>query len=277
MVDQPFIIILGAFVLILLLIPAIRVVWQYERGVVFRFGKLQGERGPGLNFILPYVDRMIKVDLRVETMVVEPQEVITRDNVTAQVDAVVYFRVVNATDAVVEVKDYATATGQNALTTLRSVLGQSDLDELLAHRDRVNERLQTIIDSHTEPWGIEVTIVEVKDVMLPVSLQRTMARQAEAEREKRAKVIHAEGEKLAAKSLSEAADQLARSPTSLQLRYLQTLVEVANEQNATILPIPLDVMREVAGIFRTANDGSKAHSTTELAPGDAGQPSASSG
>ncbi|HZD10934.1 MAG TPA: slipin family protein [Candidatus Binatia bacterium] len=264
MVNQPFLAIAGIVILILLILPSIKIVWQYESGVVFRFGKLLQERGPGLNFILPYVDRMIKVDLRVETMVVEPQEVITRDNVTAQVDAVVYFRVINATDAVIEVKDYATATSQNALTTLRSVLGQSDLDELLAHRDRVNERLQSIIDSHTEPWGIEVTIVEVKDVVLPATLQRTMARQAEAEREKRAKVIHAEGEKMASEALSEAADRLAQSPLSLQLRYLQTLVEVANEQNATILPIPLDVIREVAGIFKSASDGAKRSATTEI-------------
>lgn len=257
MVSQPFVIIFAVVVLLVLIVPAVKIVWQYERGVVFRFGRLRGERGPGLNFIIPYVDRMVKVDLRVETMVVEPQEVITRDNVTAQVDAVVYFRVVNATDAVIEVKDYAMATGQNALTTLRSVLGQSDLDELLAHRDRVNERLQTIIDSHTEPWGIEVSIVEVKDVLLPQSLQRTMARQAEAEREKRAKVIHAEGEKMAAQTLSEAADRLAQSPASLQLRYLQTLVEVASEQNATILPIPLDVIRNVAHMLRGETDGEK--------------------
>jgi regulator of protease activity HflC (stomatin/prohibitin superfamily) len=257
MVSQPFLIIGAVVVLLALIVPAVKIVWQYERGVVFRFGRLRAERKPGLNIIIPYVERMVKVDLRVETMVVEPQEVITRDNVTAQVDAVVYFRVVNATDAVIEVKDYAMATGQNALTTLRSVLGQSDLDELLAHRDKINERLQTIIDSHTEPWGIEVSIVEVKDVLLPQSLQRSMARQAEAEREKRAKVIHAEGEKLAAETLSEAADRLSQSPASLQLRYLQTLVEVASEQNATILPIPLDVIGNIGQLLRGGSDGEK--------------------
>jgi regulator of protease activity HflC (stomatin/prohibitin superfamily) len=257
MFEQPFITIIGVVVALLLLVPAVKIVWQYERGVVFRFGKLRGERGPGLNFIIPYVEKMVKMDMRVETLLVEPQEVITRDNVTAQVDAVVYFRVINATDAVVEVMDYAQATGQNALTTLRSVLGQSDLDELLAHRDRINERLRVIIDAHTEPWGVEVNLVEVKDVLLPQSLQRTMARQAEAEREKRAKIIHAEGEKMAANSLAEAADRLDLSPTSLQLRYLQTLVEVASERNATILPIPLDVIREVAGAFRGVADGDK--------------------
>lgn len=250
MPDQLFITLVVVIVVLLLVIPAVKIVWQYQRGVVFRFGKLRKERGPGLNFIIPYIDRMTKVDMRVETLVVEPQEVITRDNVTAQVDAVVYFRVVNARDAVVKVKDYATATGQIALTTLRSVLGQSDLDELLSHRDRVNERLREIIDDHTEPWGVEVGIVEVKDVLLPERLQRTMARQAEAEREKRAKIIHAEGERQAAGALVEAADHLMLSPNSLQLRYLQTLVEVASEQNATILPIPLDVIRQVAGALK---------------------------
>jgi regulator of protease activity HflC (stomatin/prohibitin superfamily) len=177
--------------------------------------------------------------------VVQPQEVITRDNVTVEVDAVVYCRIVNATDATIVVKDYITATGQIALTTLRSVLGQSDLDELLSQRDRINERLRKIIDDHTEPWGVEVGVVEVKEVLLPENLQRAMARQAEAEREKRAKIIHADGERLAAESLAQAGDRLAQSPASMQLRYLQTLVEMASEQNATILPIPMDIVREV--------------------------------
>jgi regulator of protease activity HflC (stomatin/prohibitin superfamily) len=238
--------VLGGIVLFLIIVvPAVENVWQYERGVVFRFGKLIGERGPGLTFIIPYIDRMKKVDIRVETLVVEPQEVITRDNVTVEVDAVVYCRVVNATDATIKVKDYIKATGQIALTTLRSVLGQSDLDELLAHRDRVNDRLRKIIDDHTEPWGVEAGVVEVKDVLLPVSMQRAMARQAEAEREKRAKIIHADGERLAADSLAQAGDRLAQSPASMQLRYLQTLVEMASEQNATILPIPMDIVREI--------------------------------
>ncbi len=240
-------IVFGVVVLFLfLVVPAVKIIWQYERGVVFRFGKLIGERGPGLNLIIPYVDRMRKVDMRVETLVVEPQEVITRDNVTVEVDAVVYCRVVNASDVTVKVKNYIKATGQIALTTLRSVLGQSDLDELLAHRDRVNDRLREIIDDHTEPWGVEAGIVEVKDVLLPESMQRAMARQAEAEREKRAKIIHADGERLAAEALAEAGDRLAASPASLQLRYLQTLVEMASEQNATILPIPIDLVREFA-------------------------------
>ncbi len=238
--------VLGGIALFLfIVIPAVKIVWQYEKGVVFRFGKLIGERGPGLNFIIPYIDRMVKMDMRVETLVVEPQEVITRDNVTVEVDAVVYCRVVNASDATIKVKNYIKATGQFALTTLRSVLGQSDLDELLGHRDRVNDKLSKIIDEHTEPWGVEVSIVEVKDVLLPSSMQRAMARQAEAEREKRAKIIHADGERMAAKSLAEAGDTLAASPASMQLRYLQTLVEMASEQNATILPIPMDIVREV--------------------------------
>lgn len=189
--------------------------------------------------------------MRVETIVVEPQEVITRDNVTVQVDAVVYFRVVDAVTAIIEVRDYAKATGQIALTTLRSVLGQSELDELLSHRDRINDMLREIIDEHTEdPWGVEVGIVEVKDVLLPERLQRAMARQAEAEREKRAKIIHADGEKEASVALAEAVDELAKSPASLQLRYMQTLVEVASEQNATILPIPMDVITHLANALK---------------------------
>ena len=227
-----------------IVVPAVKIIWQYERGVHFRFGRLQGERSPGLNIIIPYIDRLNKIDMRVETLVVEPQEIITRDNVTVQVDAVVYYKPVNATKALINVRDYNKATGQIALTTLRSVLGQSDLDELLSHRDMINERLQEIIDLHTEdPWGIQVGVVEVKDVLLPENLQRAMARQAEAEREKRAKIIHADGERQAAVALAEAGDKLSSSPASLELRYLQTLVEIASERNSTILPIPLDIIR----------------------------------
>ena len=244
--SQYWYLIVGAVVALLLIVPAVKTVWQYQRGVVFRFGKLVGERGPGLNLIIPYVDRMIKVDMRVETLVVEPQEVITRDNVTVQVDAVVFFQPVNATDTIVKVGSYGKATSQIAQTTLRSVLGQSDLDELLSHRDKINERLRDIIDGQTEPWGVKANIVEVKDVVLPETLQRVMSRQAEAEREKRAKIIHAEGELIASKSLAEAGEKLAASPASLQLRYMQTLVEMAGEKNATILPIPLDLLREFA-------------------------------
>ncbi len=251
MFDQPYLIAL--LVAVVALSPAtFKIIQQYERGLVFRFGKLRGERSPGLNVILPFVDRLVKVDMRVETLVVEPQEVITRDNVTVQVDAVVYFRVVNATSAILEVVDYARATGQIALTTLRSVLGQSDLDELLSHRDQINKMLSEIIDEHTEdPWGVQVSVVEVKDVLLPEGLQRAMARQAEAEREKRAKIIHADGEKAASVALAEAADRLSASPASLQLRYMQTLVEVASEKNATILPIPMDIVTHLVKALKT--------------------------
>lgn len=238
--------IVGAVVALLLIVPAVKIVWQYQRGVVFRFGKLVGEREPGLNFIIPYIDRMLKVDMRVETLVVEPQEVITRDNVTVQVDAVVYFQPINATDTIIKVQNYGKATSQIAQTTLRSVLGQSELDELLAHRDKINQRLRDIIDGQTEPWGVKANIVEVKDVVLPETLQRVMSRQAEAEREKRAKIIHAEGELQASTALAEAGHRLEASPASLQLRYLQTLVEVAGEKNSTILAIPLDILRVFA-------------------------------
>jgi regulator of protease activity HflC (stomatin/prohibitin superfamily) len=237
---------LGVLLGLIIFAPAFKVIWQYEIGLVFRFGKLRSTRKPGLNVIIPFMDRMIKVDMRVETMVVDPQEVITKDNVTVEVDAVVYFRVVNAEDAIIIVKDYAQATAQFALTSLRSVLGQSELDEVLSHRDMVNDRLRVIIDEHTEPWGVETSFVEVKVVLLPEGLQRSMARQAEAEREKRAKIIHADGEKEASVALAEAADTLSKSPASLQLRYLQTLVEMASEQNATILPIPMDIITTFA-------------------------------
>lgn len=231
--------------LIVIVWPAVKIVKQWERGIVLRFGRYITARPPGLNFIIPYVDRMFRVDTRVETMVVAPQEVITKDNVTVQVDAVVYFQVVNPELAVMKVMDYEQATTQISLTTLRSVLGQSELDELLAHRDRINERLQQIIDDHTEPWGVQVTAVEVKDVVLPDNLQRAMARQAEAERERRAKVVHAQGEFQAAERLAEAAHIIASEPISLQLRYLQTLVEMAGERTSTIIPLPLEIMGPV--------------------------------
>jgi len=219
-----------AFVL-LIAWPATKVVQQWERGVVLRFGRLVGIREPGLNLILPWIDRMVKVDLRVETLVLEPQEIITKDNVTVHVDAVVYFKVIDPQKAVIDVKNYAKATTQMSLTTLRSVLGQSELDELLSHRDRINERLAVIIDEHTEePWGVQVVTVEVKDVLLPERLQRAMARQAEAEREKRAKIIHADGEYMAAEKLVQAGDMIATQPVSLQLRYLQTLLEMTGER-----------------------------------------------
>ena len=243
---------LGLVAAVAILGPAIKIVAQWERGVVLRFGKLAGIRNPGLNFIIPYVDRMIKVDLRTVTWALkERQEVITKDNVTVHVDAVVYFNVFDPVKAVLNVEDYRTATEQLALTTLRSVLGQSDLDELLAHRDRVNERLRDIIDEHTEePWGVRVSLVEVKDALLPEGMQRAMARQAEAEREKRAKIIHAEGEYSAAGTLKQAADIIASQPVSLQLRYLQTLVEMSGEKNATVIPLPLDLIGSIAQALR---------------------------
>jgi len=242
------ILLIGTAILLFVIIvvwPTVKTVKQWERGIVLRFGRYSSTRPPGLNLIIPFVERMIKVDIRVETMVVEPQEVITKDNVTVQVDAVVYFQVINPEDAIMKVMDYEKATTQMSLTTLRSVLGQSEMDELLSHRDRINQRLQQIIDDHTEPWGVQVTAVEVKDVLLPETLQRAMARQAEAERERRAKVVHARGEYQAAQTLADAAHILASEPISLQLRYLQTLVDMAGERSSTIIPLPLEIVGAV--------------------------------
>jgi regulator of protease activity HflC (stomatin/prohibitin superfamily) len=222
---------------------AIRIVQEYERGVIFRLGRLVGARGPGLFFILPFVERMMKVDLRVVTMDVPRQDVITKDNVTVKVDAVVYFRVLDPEMAVVKVMDYVRATSLVAQTTLRSVLGQSEMDELLSKRDELNQRLQHIIDEATEPWGVKVTIVEVRDVALPADMINAMSRQAQAERERRAKVIHAEGEYEASRRLAEAGAVMADEPTTLQLRYLQTLTEIASERNSTVVfPIPIDLI-----------------------------------
>ncbi len=238
-----------AIVVLILIGFSIRIVKQYERGVVLRFGRLTGVRNPGLNFIIPFIDRLIKVSLRVVTTVLEPQEVITKDNVTVRVDAVVYFMVIDPEKAVINVENYKQATIQLALTTLRSVLGQSELDELLGHRDEINLRLREIIDEQTEePWGIRATLVEVKDVLLPEAMQRAMARQAESEREKRAKIIHAQGEKEAAATLAEAAEIIQSQPAALQLRYLQTLVEISGERNSTIIPLTLDVTNALTRI-----------------------------
>ncbi|MGQ9517131.1 MAG: slipin family protein [Anaerolineae bacterium] len=232
---------------ILILASAIRIVQEYERGVIFRLGRLIGAKGPGLFFIIPFIDRMVKMDLRVVTLDIPAQEAITRDNVTVKVNAVAYFRVIDPSRAITQVEDYRRATWQIAQTSLRSVLGQSELDDLLAHRDAINQRLQRIIDEQTEPWGIKVSIVEVKDVELPDALKRAMARQAEAEREKRAKIIHAEGEFQAAKQLTEAAHTISAEPAALQLRYLQTLSEIALEKNSTIIfPVPLEMFRAFA-------------------------------
>ncbi len=237
-------------VAVLILLPfTIKIVKQYERGVVLRFGRLVGVRNPGFNVIIPFVDRMTKISLRIVPFVLEPQEVITRDNVTVKVDAVVYFMVIDPVKAVINVENYRKAIIQLALTTLRSVLGQSELDELLAHRDQINLRLREIIDEQTEePWGVRATLVEVKDVLLPETMQRAMAKQAEAEREKRAKVIHAQGEREAAETLAQAAEIIQTQPAALQLRYLQTLVEMAGEKTSTIIPLTLDIVNALSNI-----------------------------
>jgi len=235
-------------VLLALITSAVKIVQEYERGVIFRLGRLTGAKGPGLFFIIPFIDRMVKVDLRVVTLDVPTQEAITRDNVTVKVNAVVYFRVIEPCDSVVQVEDFRRATWNIAQTTLRNVLGQSELDELLAQREKINAQLRKIIDESTEPWGIKVSIVEVKDVELPLSMQRAMARQAEAEREKRAKIIHADGEFQAAKQLSEAAITLGKTSAGVQLRYLQTLTDIAVEKNSTIVfPLPIDMMKAFMG------------------------------
>ena len=232
------------FFLVIIFTAAVKVVQEYERGVIFRLGRLVGARGPGLFLIYPIIDRMVKVDLRTVTMEVPPQEVISRDNVTIKVTAVVYFQVIDPQKSVVNVMDFIRATSQIAQTTLRSVLGQSDLDELLARREEINQRLQKIIDEQTEPWGVKVSVAEIKDVELPQSMQRAMARQAEAEREKRAKIIHAEGEYQASTQLAKAANVIAAQPATLQLRYLQTLTEIAVEKNSTIVfPLPMDLIQ----------------------------------
>lgn len=228
---------------LMILAASLKVVQEYERGVVFRLGRCVGARGPGLIILIPWIEKMRKIDLRVITMDVPTQEVITRDNVTVKVNAVVYFRVVNPVDTAIKVYDFIKATSQLSQTTLRSVLGQSELDELLANREEINHRLQRIIDEGTEPWGIKVSMVEVKDVELPPTMQRAMAAQAEAERERRAKIIHADGEYQAAEKLSEAAKILAQQPTTLQLRYLQTLREIAADNNSTVVfPLPIDLL-----------------------------------
>jgi len=232
------------FIILLLLLSAIRIAKEYERGVIFRLGRLIGQKGPGIFLLIPVIDRMVKIDLRTVTMSVPPQEVITRDNVPVKVNAVLFFRVIEPQKAVVEVENFIMATSQIAQTTLRSTLGQSDLDHLLAERDKINQQLQQIIDEQTAPWGIKVVTVEVKDVEIPQTMQRAMARQAEAERERRAKIIGAEGEFQAAEKLAAAANVIAAEPVALQLRYLQTLVEVSSEHNSTtIFPVPIDLIK----------------------------------
>ena len=235
------------FLLVLIisfLASAIKILNEYERGVIFRLGRLIGAKGPGLIILIPIIDKMIKVDLRTVTLDVPPQDIITRDNVSVKVSAVVYFRVLDSQKAVVDVENFYFATSQLAQTTLRSVCGQAELDHLLAERDEINAKIQGILDKDTEPWGVKVSKVEVKEIDLPSEMQRAMARQAEAERERRAKIIHAEGEYQAAEKLSEAANIIAKYPATLQLRYLQTLKEVAAEHNSTTLfPIPIDLLK----------------------------------
>jgi regulator of protease activity HflC (stomatin/prohibitin superfamily) len=235
----------GIVILLLLILGpmAIKIVQEYERGVIFRLGRLIGAKGPGFFLIIPFFDRMVKVDLRVVTMDVPPQDVITKDNVTVKVNAVVYFRVVDPEASVVKVLDHIRATSLISQTTLRNVLGQSELDELLSQREQLNLKLQQIIDEQTDPWGVKVSIVEIKDVELPESMRRSMAAQAEAERERRAKIIHADGEFQASSRLSEAGAIIAKEPVTLQLRYLQTLTEIASEKSSTIIfPLPIEFL-----------------------------------
>jgi regulator of protease activity HflC (stomatin/prohibitin superfamily) len=244
------------FLGVVVLANAIRVVREYDRLVVFRLGRLVGERGPGLVLLIPIVDRAVKVGLRTVTMDVPPQDIITRDNVTVKVNAVIYFRVISASSAVVQVENYLYATSQIAQTTLRSILGQQELDELLAEREKLNQALQQVIDRQTEPWGVKVSNTEIKNVDLPQEMQRAIARQAEAERERRAKVINAEGEYQAAARLTEAAAVIAKEPAALQLRYLQTLAEIATENNSTtIFPVPVDMLKAFMGVMERTGGG----------------------
>ena len=244
-------IVIGVIVLgLLILVPmAVKIVTEYERGVIFRLGRLVGARGPGFFLIIPFVDRMVKVDLRVLTMDVPSQEVITKDNVTVRVNAVVFFRVVSPEDSVVKVLDHIRATSQISQTTLRNVLGQSELDELLTGREKLNQMLQRIIDEHTDPWGVKVSVVEIKEVELTEEMKRSMAAQAEAERTRRAKIIHADGEFQASERLAQAGAIIGKEPTTLQLRYLQTLTEIASEKNSTIIfPLPINIFEAFARI-----------------------------
>jgi regulator of protease activity HflC (stomatin/prohibitin superfamily) len=255
--------VVGAVIIVIILFGlialgmSVRVLREYERGVIFRLGRLIDTKGPGLILLIPLIDRMVSVDLRTVTLNIPPQEVITRDNVPCRVNAVAYFRVIDQNRAVVEVENYLVATSQISQTALRSVLGKAELDQLLADRERLNEDLQKIIDESTEPWGVKVTAVEIKDVEIPDQMQRAMARQAEAERERRAKIINSEGEFQAAQKLTDAADIISTNPASLQLRYLQTLLEIGSNQNTTVVfPLPMDVLEPFIG-RGTAGEGTK--------------------
>ncbi len=265
-----------AVVLVFLLIAAasaIRVLREYERGVIFRLGRLIAQKGPGLIFLIPVIDRMVRVELRTITLNIPPQEIITRDNVPASVTAVTYFRVIDPNKAIVEVENFLLATSQIAQTTLRSVLGKAELDQLLSERERLNEDLQTIIDEQTEPWGVKVTTVEIKDVEIPDQMQRAMARQAEAERERRAKIINSEGEYQAAQKLADAADIISTNPATLQLRYLQTLLEMGVNQNTTIVfPLPMDVISPFVDMARAAKQGASSKTPPPPPPPPASDP-----
>jgi regulator of protease activity HflC (stomatin/prohibitin superfamily) len=258
-------------VLVLVAGASVRVLREYERAVVFRLGRVTSQKGPGLVLLVPAIDRMVRVSLRTVTLTIPPQDVITRDNVPAKVNAVAYFRVFDPNASVLEVEDFLRATSQIAQTTLRSVLGKAELDTLLAERERLNEDLQQIIDEQTEPWGIKVSTVEIKDVEIPASMQHAMARQAEAERERRAKVINAEGEFQAAGRLSEAADVISRNPATLQLRYLQTLSEVGVDQNSTIVfPMPVDLLQPLLDAKRSSADRATSTPSRSVSTGDGG-------
>jgi regulator of protease activity HflC (stomatin/prohibitin superfamily) len=253
------------FLAVLVLSSAIKVLREYERAVIFRLGRSIGQKGPGLIILIPIIDKMVKIPLRTVTMDVPPQDVITRDNVSVKVNAVIYFRVLDPTKAVLQVENYLYATSQIAQTTLRSTLGEADLDDLLSKREKINQELQMVIDRHTEPWGIKVSTVEVKNVDLPQEMQRAIARQAEAERERRATVINAEGELQASQKLQEAATVIAREPLAMQLRYLQTLAEIATENSSTIVfPVPIDLF---APLFQARE---KAAATGRVGPGTEG-------
>ncbi|GAB4115676.1 MAG: slipin family protein [Candidatus Caldatribacteriota bacterium] len=250
---------LGILIIILIILSqAIKILREYERGVIFRLGRLVGSKGPGLIFLIPIVDRMVRISLRIITMDVPVQEVITKDTVPIKVNAVIYFRVINPENSVVQVQDFINATSQIAQTTLRSVLGQMELDELLSQREKINQTLQKIVDEHTGPWGVKVTAVETKDIELPDGMKRAMAKQAEAERERRAKIIHAEGEFEASGKLVQAAERIAKQPVALQLRYFQTLTEISTEKSSTTLfPLPIDLIKPFLENYLSKKEGKK--------------------
>jgi regulator of protease activity HflC (stomatin/prohibitin superfamily) len=267
------IIVVLAFFALIAIGSSVRILREYERGVIFRLGRLIAQKGPGLILLIPAIDRMVKVDLRTVTLNIPPQEVITRDNVPAGVNAVAYFRVIDPRKAITEVENYLLATSQISQTALRSVLGKAEFDQLLSERERLNEELQTIIDESTEPWGVKVTAVEIKDVEIPEQMQRAIARQAEAERERRAKIINSEGEFQAAQKLTDAADIISTNPASLQLRYLQTLLEIGSNQNTTVVfPLPMDVLEPFLGRADHKAGGSKAKPPKPPAPPESPPP-----